>query len=138
MLVADKTGSEDIGTYKGIGYRSPFLAIAMAVFLLSLTGLPPTAGFIGKLYLFAALLDARWIWLAIVGVLNSVLSLYYYARVLRYMFLRDPDRQQSPVPLLKGESLLLLFLLIPTVLFGLYFTPIVEFANLSISMLGFH
>lgn len=83
MLVANKTGSEDISTYRGLGYQSPFIGVSMAIFLLSLTGLPPTSGFIGKFYLFAAVLDARWIWLAIVGAINSAISLYYYARVLR-------------------------------------------------------
>jgi NADH-quinone oxidoreductase subunit N len=136
MLIANKTGSEDISAYRGLGYRAPLVGVAMAVFLVSLTGLPPTAGFIGKLYLFAALLDARWIWLAIVGALNSVISLYYYARVLRYMFLRDPEGQAHPIGMLRSEKILLLVLVVPTLLFGLYFTPIVDLANASIHLFG--
>jgi NADH-quinone oxidoreductase subunit N len=136
MLIANKTGSEDISAYRGLGYRAPLVGVAMAVFLISLTGLPPTAGFIGKLYLFGALLDARWIGLAIAGALNSVISLYYYARVLRYMFLRDPEGQAGSIHILHSERILLLVLVVPTLLFGLYFTPIVDLANASVHLFG--
>jgi NADH-quinone oxidoreductase subunit N len=137
MLVANKTGSEDISAYKGLGYRMPLVGVAMAVFLLSLTGIPPTGGFIGKLYLFAALIDARWIWLAVIGVVNSVVSLYYYARILRYMFLREPEKTQpETIAIPKMEAALLLLLLIPVLVLGIYFTPLVNWANTSVSMLG--
>jgi len=138
MMVANKTGSEDIDTYKGLGYRSPLVGVAMVIFFISLTGLPPTAGFIGKLYLFAALLDARWIWLAIVGAINSVISLYYYVRVLRNMFLRDPEGNASPIVFSKTQLAIVVLLLVPTILFGLYFSPIVDFANASVTMFGMH
>ncbi len=62
----------------------------MTVFLVSLTGLPPTVGFAGKFYLFAAVVDAKIYWLAVVGVLNSVVSLYYYARIIKKMYFEDP------------------------------------------------
>jgi NADH-quinone oxidoreductase subunit N len=136
MLVANKTGSEDISIYRGLGYRSPIIGVAMAIFLVSLTGLPPTAGFIGKLYLFAALLDAKWIWLAIVGAVNSVVSLYYYARVLRYMFLREPADGAVQIKIMPFERIILLAFVIPVLLFGLYFTPLVDLANASIRMIG--
>ncbi len=136
MLVANKLGSEDIDSYKGLGYRSPLIGVAVVVFFVSLAGIPPTAGFIGKLYLFAALLDARWIGLAVVGALNSVVSLYYYVRVVRNMFLRDPEGETSLVALPLPQTVVLFALLIPTVLFGLYFSPIVELANASVSMFG--
>ncbi|MBI4417855.1 MAG: NADH-quinone oxidoreductase subunit N [Ignavibacteriales bacterium] len=136
MMVANKTGSEDIDSYKGLGYRSPLIGVAMVVFFISLTGLPPTAGFIGKLYLFVALLDARWIWLAIVGALNSVVSLYYYIRVLRNMFLRDPEKDSGPLKFSVPQVALLLVLLLPTLLLGLYFAPLVDWANASVLMFG--
>ena len=136
MLVANKTGSEDIDSYKGLGYRSPLIGVAMVIFFISLTGLPPTAGFIGKLYLFIALLDAQWIWLAVVGALNSVISLYYYVRVLRNMFLRDPEKDTGPLHFSVPQIALLLVLLIPTLLLGLYFGPIVDWANASVPMFG--
>ncbi|HVN47432.1 MAG TPA: proton-conducting transporter membrane subunit, partial [Bacteroidota bacterium] len=99
---------------------------------------PPTAGFIGKLYLFAAVLDAKWLWLAMVGVINSVVSLYYYARVLRYMFLRDPEAQAAPIALHRTETLMLIAFIIPTIVLGLYFAPLVDLVNASLVMLGIH
>ncbi len=138
MLVADKTGSEDIEHYKGLGYRTPLLGVAMTIFLLSLTGIPPTAGFIGKLYLFAALINAKLIWLAIIGVLNSVVSLYYYVRVLRNMFLRPPDGGQESIQFSTLQVVILLGLLVPTILLGLYFGPLVEYAQASVTIFGVH
>jgi NADH-quinone oxidoreductase subunit N len=136
MLIAARTGSEDIDDYKGLGQRAPFLAVALAIFLVSLTGLPPTAGFIGKLYLFAALINGGWVWLAVVGALNSVIALYYYVRVFRNMFLR-PDDQPGPPLLIGGvQTSVVLALLIPTLLFGLYFSPLVQLAQSSVSIFG--
>ena len=136
MLVANKTGSEDIDSYKGLGYRSPFISVAMVIFLISLAGIPPTAGFIGKLFIFASLLDAKWVWLAVVGAINSVISLYYYVRVVRNIFLRDPERSGDSLTFSTPQILLVLLLLVPTLFFGLYYSPIVELANASVSMFG--
>ncbi len=136
MLIANKIGSEDIDHYKGLGARSPFACVAMTVFLLSLTGIPPTAGFVGKLYVFAALINAKWFWLALVGVLNGVVSLYYYVRIVRNMFLRGDDAPGPPVEFSFLEISLVLVLLVPTLLLGLYFGPLVEFAQASVAMFG--
>ncbi len=92
MLVANATGREDIDGFRGLAWRGGALpAVAMAIFLFSLTGLPPFAGFVGKFYLFAAGIAGRALrrW-SLVGVLNSVVSLYYYARVVKTMFLDQP------------------------------------------------
>ncbi|MCZ6774848.1 MAG: NADH-quinone oxidoreductase subunit N [Ignavibacteria bacterium] len=136
MLVANKTGSEDIEDYKGLGARAPFITVALAVFFISLTGLPPTAGFIGKLYLFAALLNSGWVWLAVVGALNSVISLYYYVRVFRNMYLRPADQPGPPLVFGKLQTAIVLVLLIPTILLGLYFTPLVQLAQASVKIFG--
>jgi len=136
MLIADKTGSEDIDEYRGLGSRSPFLAVALAVFLVSLTGLPPTAGFVGKLYIFAALINGGWTWLAVVAALNSVIALYYYVRVFRNMFLRPVEATQPPVTLGWVQNIGVLVLLVPTLLLGLYFTPLVQLAQASVSVFG--
>ncbi|MBU2635958.1 MAG: NADH-quinone oxidoreductase subunit N [Bacteroidetes bacterium] len=136
MLIANKIGSEDIDAYKGLGYRAPFIAVSLSIFLIALTGLPPTAGFIGKLYLFAALINAKWIGLAIIGVLNIVVSLYYYARVFRNMFLRDPEKDSSPIIFQPIHILVTLALVIPTILLGLYFSPLVDIAQASVKMMG--
>ena len=95
-------------------------------------------GFIGKFYLFAALIKGgeAYYWLAVVGILNSVISLYYYARILRSMFLRDPDAESSsllPVPTL--SVVLLVILVIPTLLLGVYWAPVADFTRNSIHFL---
>ncbi len=74
--------------YSGLASRRPALGVAMAVFMLSLTGIPPTVGFLGKFYLFRAALDAGQVWLALLGVLTSLVSAYYYLRVVVMMFMR--------------------------------------------------
>ena len=136
MLIANKTGSEDVEDYRGLGARAPFVMVALAAFLVALTGLPPTAGFVGKLYLFAALINDGWVWLALVGALNSVISLYYYVRVFRNIFLRTTEQEQSPLRFGKLQTALVLVLLIPTILLGVYFTPLVELAQASVRMFG--
>ncbi len=134
MLIANKIGSEEMEDYKGLGRRAPFIGVALTVFLLSLTGVPPTAGFVGKLYLFASLMNGHWYWLAIVGVLNSVVSLFYYVKILRNMFIRDSAGE--PLVFSKSQIVLVLVMLLPTLVLGLYFTPLVEIAQASVSLFG--
>ncbi|MGE5315320.1 MAG: NADH-quinone oxidoreductase subunit N [Acidobacteriota bacterium] len=136
MLVANKTGSETMESYKGLGARAPFLAVAMAIFLVSLAGIPPTAGFIGKFYIFSALINAKMITLAVIGVMNSVISLYYYARVFRNMFLRESTTETTLIDTPVPARVLLLCLVIPTILLGLYFGPLTQFAQYSVAMFG--
>lgn len=137
MLLANKTGSEHIDNYRGIGKRAPLLSVALAVFLISLTGLPPTAGFIGKWMIFLSLINAKMIGIAVVGVLNSVVSLYYYIRIIRNMFLRDDQTETTePIRFPLAQQILLMSLLIPTLYFGLFFNQLIEFAQLSVQMFG--
>ncbi len=124
-------GSEDISAYKGLGYRHPLTAVAMAVFMLSLTGIPPFAGFIGKVYLFAAIIKQNWYTLAVIGVINGVISLYYYAYVIKVMFLdRDEEIKAISVPLY--DRVLLWLLLIPVLALGVYWGPLIDLAHNSI------
>jgi NADH-quinone oxidoreductase subunit N len=74
----------------GVGRRHPAAALAFSVFLLSLAGVPPLAGFFGKLYVFSAAVEAGLYWLTVVGLLNSVIGAYYYLRVMVYMYMREP------------------------------------------------
>lgn len=88
----DEQGAEqDLDSLAGVGYRRPFLGVAMGVFMFALTGFPPLAGFIGKYLVFAAAVDAGLVWLAVLGVLASVVSGYYYLRVLVVMWMKSPD-----------------------------------------------
>lgn len=92
LVLAGKKGEDNLTLegFSGFGYKRPFLGVAMAIFLFALMGLPPTAGFAGKFYIFAGAIEAGYVWLAIIGVLNSAVSLYYYLRVMVYMYFRDP------------------------------------------------
>lgn len=134
MFIANKIGSEDLYDYEGIGYREPVLGACMIIFLVSLTGLPPTAGFVGKLYIFTAVLDAGYIWLAVVGVLNSVISLYYYFKIARSMYLRGTDKPVEELHVNPAGVGLVILMAIPTLLFGLFWAPIAKWAETSISM----
>jgi NADH-quinone oxidoreductase subunit N len=84
-----------IADYAGLAKKRPLLAAAMTVFMLSLAGLPPTLGLVGKLYLFSAVLEGGIYWLALVGVLTSLISVYYYLRVVVTMYMKDGDPQIS-------------------------------------------
>jgi NADH-quinone oxidoreductase subunit N len=81
----------DLAAYGGLAARHPVLALVLAVFMLSLIGLPPTAGFIGKLYLFSAAIKSGFVWLAVIAVLNAVAAAYYYLRLIVYMYMRAPE-----------------------------------------------
>lgn len=137
MLIANKINSEEIDDYDGLSSVAPFLSVSLAIFLVSLTGLPPTAGFIGKLYIFIALVDAKMIVVAVIALLNTVVSLYYYIRVLKHMFL-NPSKKE--VPSLKISYPAIVFVLAfvaPVLIFGVYFSPLVALAKSSIALLGF-
>ncbi len=133
MLVANATGREDFDSFRGLAWRGGALpAAAMAVFLFSLAGIPPFAGFIGKFYLFAAVIRAEMYTLALVGALNSVVSLYYYARIVRAMFLDEPDGSEETVSLDWSTGGLVAVLTVGTVVFGLYWTPVIGLADRSV------
>jgi len=133
IALNNRMGSEDIDDYAGLGFREPVLGIAMFVFLISLTGLPPTAGFIGKFYLFAAAVEMNMWWLAILGVLNSVVSLYYYMRVAKAMYFTPaPEGQTGRLGLAVPHVALVVLLVIPTLVLGVYWSPIKAFADRSV------
>jgi len=137
--VADATGSEDISVFRGLGYRSPFIAVAFGVFLFSLAGLPPLAGFIGKFYLFAALIKNGGFWyiaLAVIGILNSVVALFYYTVILREMFLR-PSESTTPLSLSKVNNGLIAVLAVPILVLGVYWEPLRSAAASAVSALTF-
>ncbi len=137
IIVANQLGSEEIDDYRGLGWRAPFLASAMTVFLFSLAGIPPTAGFIGKFYLFAAIFSKQeFYWLAIVGILNSVVALYYYARIVKAMFM-DESSEQSRLKIPLSQTVLLSVLVAPTILFGIYWAPLAQFVSTSIKFLAY-
>lgn len=86
-----------VDDFAGLGQRSGWAAIAMVVFLLSLGGIPPTIGFLGKWYVFGAAIDAGWTWLAVIGAINAAISLYYYLRIAAMMYMQEPSEEVSLV-----------------------------------------
>ncbi len=127
--------SEELADYVGLGFRVPWAGAMMVVFLASLTGIPPFAGFIGKFYLFAAVLDKEWFWLAIVAGLNSVVGLYYYFKVVKALFLTRPAEgaDTSPLKLHWLQYTVLAALAIPTVALGLYWGQFKDLADAAIA-----
>jgi len=95
IAFSNHTGSDAIEDYAGLSRRAPTLALALIICLLSLGGIPPTAGFIGKLYLFSAAIEKGLLWLAVVGVINSVISLAYYWKIIRAMYIAPPRTEET-------------------------------------------
>ena len=96
IVFSQSTGTDQIADYAGLSRRSPGLALAFMVALLSLAGMPPLVGFVAKFFVFAAAVQSGWIWLAIVGVLNAIIGLYYYMTILKVVYLyRSEDEQFS-------------------------------------------
>jgi len=121
--------------YAGLGRRHPLLALALSLFLLSLVGIPPLAGFVGKVYLFGAAVRAGFVWLAVIAVLNSALAAYYYLRVIVYMYMRDPEgATASPAPSFAGV-LGLAIALVGIVLLGVVPAPFADLAVAAVSPL---
>lgn len=107
ILFARAAGSEEIAAYAGLSRRAPGLALSLLVALLSLAGMPPLAGFVAKVYVFAAAVESGWVWLAFVGVINSIIGLYYYLTVLKvvYLFRSEHEDRPIPIPLAYGMAL---------------------------------
>ncbi len=143
-IFEDKSGSCQIASYAGLSKTSPFLSISMTVFLLSLVGIPPLAGFLAKYYVFAAAIKVAgsdpafsWMyWLVGIGLLTAVFSLYYYANVIKEMYFSaelSPYRISFSAPAMS----VLLIGLIGVFLFGLYPEPILQFASKMSLVFGF-
>jgi NADH-quinone oxidoreductase subunit N len=92
-----KDGEEytDLSDFSGAGFKYPFLGLMMTIFIFSMAGIPPAAGFMGKFFIFSEAIKSGYIWLAIFGVINSVISLYYYLGVIVRMYFREPEREIS-------------------------------------------
>ncbi len=132
--------SEELSDYVGLGFRAPWAAAMMVIFMASLAGIPPFAGFIGKLYLFTAVMARQWFWLVIVAAVNSVIGLYYYFKVVKAMFLTRPEEgaDTSPLKLHWLQYTILAVLAIPTLVLGLYFGQFKALADQAIALMTVH
>jgi NADH-quinone oxidoreductase subunit N len=99
LLFSEATGSETIADFAGLSRRNPMMALAMTIALLSLAGIPPAAGFFGKFFLFQAAVAADLSWLAVIGVLNAIVALYYYLMVIKIMYVDRSEDEDKPIPI---------------------------------------
>lgn len=134
ITVKNKTGGETFDDYKGLGWEMPLIGVVMTIFMVSLTGLPPSAGFVGKFYIFASLIKGgnQFYWLVVVGGINSVISLYYYFRVVKVMFL-EGERKDTILQPPTVMACMLLATAIPTVILGIYWTPVADWIQNSLT-----
>ena len=122
--------------YAGLSTRKPLLALAMALFMFSLTGIPPFVGFWGKLYVFRAAVEANMSWLAIAGMLNSAISAFYYLAVVVQMYMHSPaaadSNEAAPIKLSAPTMVTLAVAVIVTILLGIWPTPLVNLTSLGV------
>ena len=136
IVMENNNGSDDIKYFNGLGSKNALLAIIMAFFMFSLMGVPPFAGFIGKVYLFTALLEnltAITVTLAVMAVINSAISVYYYARVIKAMYLTDATDDSVIDTSIDFKSILFVFAIIILVM-GVYWTPLFNLLNKAVVM----
>jgi NADH-quinone oxidoreductase subunit N len=123
MIVGRAVGSDEVAAYAGLSRRSSGLALVMLVAFLSLAGVQPLAGFIGKMWVFAAVVNQGMYVLAFIGVLNAIIGVYYYLIVLKVVYLYRSDDEDKPVPVTRPDALALGLLTLGIVLVGTIFAP---------------
>ncbi len=133
-IVYAETGSDQIEDYAGMWKRSPLIGVVLLVCLLSLAGVPPFAGFAGKWYLFGAAISKGYTWIALVGMVFSVVSLYYYLQVARQAFFPEP-KDPSPIEMNWVEKSVLIICVVFTVTLGFWPTPVMQIAQCAASSL---
>lgn len=135
VILLGKKGEENIliTDYAGVGFKYPLLAASMTVFLLSMAGIPPLGGFMAKLYIFSAAVEAKFYWLAILGVLNSAISVYYYLRVTVLMYFRESEREITGLQFSPAPVIALILALIGTFYMGIFPANVLSFAQKSIA-----
>jgi len=126
MAFSRVTGLEDLKDYSGLSRRNPALALMMLAAFLSLAGMPPFGGFVAKVFVFAAGIQAGYIWLVIVGIINSIIGVYYYLNVLKYVYLYrmpEQDEENHLIPLTRPYAIALAVLVLGVILIGTVFAP---------------
>ena len=121
----------DIDSYAGLGTRQPVTAFCLTIFLLSLMGLPITAGFLGKFYIFDSALKAQLPGLAVMLAINSVIGAYYYLRLVRVMYFTEPDEEWTPEPVPAGVGTVMFVTAFAAIVFGLFPGALMTFAAIS-------
>jgi NADH-quinone oxidoreductase subunit N len=135
MMRRQDVVGDELKDFAGLHVRHPLAAFAMLLFMLSLGGIPPTAGFMGKFWLFGAAIEAGYVWLAVIGVLNSAVSLYYYIRIVVFMYVKPPTAGSQPA-MSPSLSLALAVAVVATLVLGIYPRALFDFAESSARTLG--
>jgi NADH-quinone oxidoreductase subunit N len=126
----------NIYDYSGLGFQYPGLAAVMSVFMFALVGMPPTAGFIGKFYIFSAAVQAGYIWLVIIGVINSLISVYYYLRITVIMYMKPAEADLGPVETTAMVNATLVLSALAVLLLGIFPGTIYNLALSSVKIFG--
>jgi NADH-quinone oxidoreductase subunit N len=126
---------DELKDLTGLYLTHPAAAVAMLIFMLSLGGIPPTAGFMGKLWVFGAAIDAHYFWLAVIGVVNSAISLYYYVRVVVFMWITEGE-ETAPFGISPAVAAVLVVTVLGTIVLGMYPRLLFDFAQASAATLG--
>jgi NADH-quinone oxidoreductase subunit N len=130
VILIGRKGKEnlELEDYSGLGFQAPLLGLAMSIFLLSLGGLPPLAGFVGKFYIFQAALNEGYVVLVVLAVLNSAISLYYYLRVIVFMYMKEP-KGEFQISLTPITLLVIIIGVLGTIQLGLFPDPVISLAH---------
>jgi NADH-quinone oxidoreductase subunit N len=126
---------EDIDSYAGLAGRHPFISLCMTIFLLSLTGIPPLAGFAGKFYIFGDAIKAHYYWLGVIGVLNSAVAAYYYLRVLMFMYFKEPVKELGRIDLSPAYVVVMLVSVAAVLYLGILPRDFIMLAQKAVSAL---
>jgi NADH-quinone oxidoreductase subunit N len=129
IVVSNVSNSDQMEDFYGLNKRSPYLALVMLFALLSLSGIPPTAGFLGKFFIFRAAIDTGYWWLAAIGILNAFVALYYYLNVVKYMYLYDSDQAEIAIPVSRGAWVGLGLSTAVVIYLGVYAGPAFEWTR---------
>lgn len=135
MLLEGNLKSPELSDLAGKGFKHPFYGFLLVVFMFSLAGVPPTAGFSGKFYIFTSAVQANYIVLAIIGVLNSAISAYYYLRVLVYLYFKEYEGGVSPVKLAPSSAIAMILMAIGVIAFGVIPQKLFDLTIRSVSYL---
>ncbi|OGL42411.1 MAG: NADH-quinone oxidoreductase subunit N [Candidatus Schekmanbacteria bacterium RBG_16_38_11] len=125
----------NLSDYAGIGFKYPVLALCMTIFMVSLSGIPPTAGFIGKFYIFSAAVKANYIGLAVIGALNSAVSVFYYFRVIVMMYMKEPVKERTELMISPSLAAAILCCALGVMLLGVFPSAALHLTRASVLFL---
>ena len=138
IFVKNQTNGDNVDDWKGLGKRNPLISAFMVISLVSLAGLPPTSGFVAKFYVLAELFRLEsYRWLAVVAIINSVISLYYYFRIVKSMYFLESKDEETTFETLEPNLInkwIIIILSIQPLAFYVYWSPLLNFIKSSLSM----